>query len=188
LKIELFNEELMSRALTPMNLMNDDLVSFSTAKTASKLTLNSYEFSDEMQKSDTQNYFEVKKGEMDLFFGFKNNSKVILPSISYLDEMMKVLGLKNPQESCVIQINLKDNKNLSSVRHLAYTTDGVESFNLVALDKDGSFGEDISDTTTKVFLKGDRQGSVKIEFKYTDDSVESLQTFCSQGVYLVEQL
>jgi hypothetical protein len=188
LKIELFNEELMSRALTPMNLMNDDLVSFSTAKTASKLTLNSYEFSDEMQKSDTQNYFEVKKGEMDLFFGFKNNSKVILPSISYQDEMMKVLGLKNPEESCVIQINLKDNKNLSSVRHLAYTTDGVESFNLVALDKDGSFGEDISDTTTKVFLKGDRQGSVKIEFKYTDDYVESLQTFCSQGVYLVEQL
>ena len=188
LKIELYNEELMSRALTPMNLMNDELVSFSTAKTASKLTLNSYEFSDEIQKSDTQNYFEVKKGQMDLFFGYKNNSKVILPSISYQDEMMKVLGLKNSEESCVIQINLKDNKNLSSVRHLAYTTDGVENFSLVALDKDGSFGEDISDTTTKIFLKGDRQGSVKVEFKYTNDTVESLQTFCSQGVYLVEQL
>jgi hypothetical protein len=101
---------------------------------------------------------------------------------------MKVLGLKNPEESCVIQVNLKENKKLNSVRNLAYTTDGTESFNLVALDKDGSFGDDISDTTSKIFFKGDHQGSVKIELNYTDESQESFQTFCSQGVYLVEQL
>jgi hypothetical protein len=188
LKLELYNEELMSRSTTPLNLMNEELVSFATAKSSSKLTLNSYEFSDELLKTDTQNYFEVKKGEMDLFFGYKNNSKIILPSPTYQDEIMKVLGLKNPEESCVIQVNLKENKKLNSVRNLAYTTDGTESFNLVALDKDGSFGDDISDTTSKIFFKGDHQGSVKIEMNYTDESLESFQTFCSQGVYLVEQL
>jgi hypothetical protein len=188
IKIELFNEELMSRNTTPLNLMNEDLVSFGSGKSASKLTLNSYEFNDELIKTDNQNYFEIKKGEMDLFFGFKNNSKIVIPSPSYQDEIMKILEIDKPDKACIIQINIKDSKHLNSIRSLAYTTDGLESLTMTALDKDGSFGDDISDTTSKVFFKGNSQGSLKLEMKYIDDSEETLQTFCSQGVYLVEQL
>jgi hypothetical protein len=187
-KIELYNEELMSRNTNPLNLMNEDLSSFGTGKNSSKLTLNSYEFNDELIKTDSQNYYEIKKGEMDLFFGFKNNSKIIIPSSSYQDEVIKVLGIDDSEKSCIVQLNIKDSKNLSSIRSLAYTSEGVESLSMTALDRDGSFGDDISDTTSKIFFKGSNQGSLKIELKYTDDSEESLQTFCSQGVYLVEQL
>ncbi|MFZ4712891.1 MAG: hypothetical protein ACOYL6_04220 [Bacteriovoracaceae bacterium] len=186
-RIELFSEELMGKKSNVLNVAGDELVSFSTGKNSNKLTLNTYEFNQEYLKSDSQNYFELKSGKMDLFFGVKNEPRVSLPSQSYQDEILRLLDVKNTDESCLIQVNLNSKKSVDSIRHQAFTVDGVESYSLMALDKDGSLGEDVNDTSTKLFFKGDHQGSLALEITYTDKTEESLQSFCSPGVYLVEQ-
>ncbi len=186
-KIELTVEELMSKKALPLNIPGEEILSFSSNKKSQKLNMNTYEFTSEFTKADTQNYFEIKNKEMNVFFGVKTNQKIVIPSQSYQDEIYNLFHVKEPNQVCIVQINLDAKKKLDNIRSLAQTVDGQDNFNLMALDKDGTIGEDVSDTTSKIFFKGEHQGVLNLELNFVDNTQESIQTFCSQGIYLIEQ-
>ena len=74
-----------------------------------------------------------------------------------------------------------------------FTTFKINSYEKIksvgpSLDEDGKFYDDLSYNSRKIFLLGEKQGVINIKVQYTDNSIDTLQSYCSKDTYLVEQL
>lgn len=184
----LYTKELMGQGKTPLNVSGDLVASFNDNQTSKKSTLNSYEFKDLVTSKNEANYFELRLPEHNIFFTARDRSEIELPSKTYYNEILAQFNLDQLKESCVVQLNLNNQKKIDLLKFNGRSYQGFENIDLIALDNDGSLGSEVSDTTKKIFLSGNAQGVINLKLKYTDGTIDYEQTYCSPGIYLVEQL
>lgn len=184
----LYTKELMGNGKTALNVNSEAIASFNDNQESKKLTLNSYGFKDIISAKNEANYFELRLPDHNLFFTASNGDEIELPSKTYLNEILAQFNLNSLKESCVIQINMDNGKKLEQLKFNGRSYQGFENVELLALDNDGSLGSEVTDTTKKVFLSGNAQGVINLKFKYTDETFDYHQTYCSPGIYLVEHL
>lgn len=188
LAFSLTTKELMGQGKTALNVNSEVVASFNDNQESKKITLNTYGFKDIVSVKNDSNYFELRLGDHNLFFTAKDGDEVELPSKTYLNEILAQFNLNSLKESCVVQINIDEHKKLEQLKFNGRSYQGFENIELLALDNDGSLGSEVTDTTKKIFLSGNAQGVMNLKFKYTDDSFDYHQTYCSPGIYLVEHL
>ena len=87
---------------------------------------------------------------------------------------------------CLIQLNVT--KPILSSYLNALSSQNYMQTNMRFLDENGSFYEEVSDKTNRIFIHGQQEGVVNIKLNYIDGSSQFVQTFCGKDDYLVEQL
>lgn len=186
INLELVTEELMGQSAKALNLESEQIVSLNSGAKAIKLNMNTFSFDNVAKKEDQKLYFDLNLDSYPVFIGLENSKRVLVPSKDYRLDVMNQLNIAEPKQACVIQINVKN--KIDSYKGSFLGKDGVESIDVLGLDKDGSWGSDLTDTTKKIFITKESTGTVNLQFKYTNGATENLQTFCSVGSYLIEQL
>jgi hypothetical protein len=186
--LELVSEELMGKSSKALNLDSEMVTSLNTNQKALKLNLNSYKFDSVLRKEDQKMYFDINTENYPVFVGVKSSSRLIIPSLSYRNDVMTQLNLNDEtlKNSCIVQINVKNKIDNAKISYLG--ENGIEQSDILALDKDGSWGTDVNDTTMKIFLVKDMVGTFNVELNYTNNTQDRFQTYCSIGSYLIEHL
>ena len=100
--------------------------------------------------------------------------------------MLRVFKFTDLTRKCLVQINAS--KGIESVNIEGSASNGFLNLEKLYLDKDGTFGDEPTELTEKIFIAGLKQGSISMKIKYLDTSVDYLQSFCSDETYLIEQL
>ena len=79
-------------------------------------------------------------------------------------------------------------KQVKELKHEAFGRESRLIEEYFYLDNDGIFNEELTPFTLKAFFIGQEEGVYSFKIKYIDNTVETFQSFCSEGSYLVEQL
>ncbi len=192
--IKLFEEDLLSKELSPLNIQGEQLKVFAKKQFSQKINSNTYKISKTKKILGSRNYLELNHLEEPVFVGYQHDQRIVVPSENFMRQVIGNIKGNSISNSCVIQINLR-----TKVEEALFLSESVLNFlNIQAqyLDKDGKFYDSPGPNTEKMFLLGENMGSEKInqdskinlKIKYVDGASEFLSTYCSPNSYLVEQL
>lgn len=193
-KIVMYEDNLLSKEKTPLNINAEEMTEFIQHPRTEKLSLNTYKLGVGNQSYGSRLYLELAHLNEPIFVGMGENKKVNIPSEDYLRLILSNFPEGKLKSRCMVQINLA--KKAVGVFHQA---EGVEDALITSaqmIDKDGRFHHSLSGKTEKIFVQGEYQGNSKLDpngiihvkVKYADGTSDFLKTFCSPNTYLVEQL
>ena len=185
-KIDLFEENLLAKDQLPLNINTNEINLFSFSSKISKKALNRYEVNRAVYPLGTRKYQELKHLGESIFIGHWDKAVIDVPSESYMRFILDNFQISTVSSQCLVQLNLS-----KSAKQLSYEGDngnGPMRINQMLLDKDGVFYDEFGQNTHKIFLLGEEQGVINIKIEYADNSIDYVQTFCSDSTYLIEQL
>ncbi len=147
---------------------------------------NRYEFLDYLKFYGERDYFEFGHLNETIFVGKNRDAEVLeLPNEEYISQIYKSLNLNDLDNQCLTQINL--NKKIKNAQMELSSQNGPSPLNISYYDNDGTFNNDITDYTSKIYMMGDSQGAINLKLEYVDGTVDYLRTYCSIGSYVIEQ-
>ena len=193
-KISLWEENLLSKEKKPLVMATSSFKRFITGKTGKKISQNAYVFRFKEDNFASRRYFELTHLSEPVFVGTKTNTKLAIPSESFMRFVLSRLDNSGLQNRCIVQVNLK-----KKVRSVDVGSESVEETLLTsvqALDVDGQFYDSPSDQTQKLIIMGESHapqevspdGKINVKLQYTDGTTEYLSSYCSPNTYVVEQL
>ena len=121
-----------------------------------------------------------------MFVGYLDNNRIQFPDQKFIDNVYDEFEIDSLGSGCMIQLNLNNKIEIfdySTESHLGQL--GIET---IYLDDDGKFYDESSESTKKIFMFGDKVGSINTKIKYYNGNTDYLETYCSKENYLVEQL
>ncbi len=182
--------EMESLSLLPreLSLSGKNIRPFGQKNTAIQETLNYYtlEFIDSVLGS--RNYTEVDHLGTTFFVGHKGNDKIVVPGQGFLNEVLAFHDMDRLVQDCLIQINLPSEKELFEITMYGEGQKGPLLLDSAYLNKDGTVSVDATEFSTNAFILGDMLGRINVKIKYTDDSIDMLNSVCAPSTYLVEHL
>lgn len=184
-EFSIYEDNLLGKDLTQLNVHSKEIENFSSNYNVENLSFNRLRLKKAIYPTGTRKYQEYKHLKESIFVGRWNSNYVDLPSEDYMRLILKQFNQTNISGSCLVQINLTKPAKEFSYNGLA--KDGMY-VKAIILDKNGEFYDDLSLESKKVFLMGEKQGIINFKVKYTDNSIDYLQSYCSENTYLVEQL
>ncbi|MBC75737.1 MAG: hypothetical protein CME64_06955 [Halobacteriovoraceae bacterium] len=182
----LYEDNLLSQENSVLSLDENQIVDLAYESKIDKKTVNEFSISKALYSVGTRKYYELRHQEDSLFIGRWNDEKIYVPSEGYKRFALASFELNSLNGHCMVQINLS--KQAKSMSFNGSSFRGQMRVDSKVLDTDGIFYRDLSNQSKKIFLLGEEQGTINIEITYADDTVDYLQSFCSQSNYLVEQL
>lgn len=182
----LFEEKLLSKTKLPLSLDSKEIKGLTFETEVVKQTINQYKMKNVKYPLGTRSYIELKHLKESVFVGRWDGQDIDVPSETYMRFVLDQFNLQGVSNQCLVQVNLK--KSAKELYFNGQSTNRSMRMQAKILDKDGMFYEDLSHESKKIFLMGEEQGIVNIKLVYTDNSVDYLQSYCSQATYLVEQL
>lgn len=193
-KISLWEENLLSKEKKPLVMATSSFKRFMTGKTGAKISQNSYRFKFKEDNFATRRYFELGHLSEPVFVGTKSNTKLEIPSESFMRYVLSRLDNSGLQNRCIVQVNLK-----KAIRSADVGSESVEDTLLThvqTLDADGQFYDTPSDQTQKLIIMGESHapseispdGKINMKLRYVDGTAEYLSSYCSPNTYVVEQL
>lgn len=185
-KISLSERNTMGKVNSDLNFGGENLAYFNTKNKGTRIGLNSYEFLRPPIPQGTREYLELTHLKEPIFLGKWDQRKAEIPSNRFISEVLGFFDVDQLEGMCIVQINLE--KEASEIFIEGDTGSNSLHFRPLYLDKDGLISEEINEMSNKVFILGEGQGMFNLKIKYLDHTEDYLQTFCSNGTYLVEQL
>ncbi len=193
-QVSLYQEDLLSREKSPLVTASENVKVFAKNIQGEKLNQNTYRIEFGKSLLGARNYLELTHEAEPLFVGTKDETKISVPSESFIRHVLGSLPESKLGNRCAIQVNMK--KKVSDVAVAAESVGESLMVNTQYLDADGKFYESVSEKTRKIVVFGENQGAdsqdmngkVNLKITYLDGSVDFLGTFCSPNTYLVEQL
>ena len=185
-EFDLFEENLLSKTIHPLNLDAKELEGLTFDEKATKLTTNKFKYKKVTYPSGTRSYVRLSHLKEPVFIGRWNNEFVKVPSESYMRYVLDQFSLGSVNSQCVVQLNLS--KSAKEILFNGKASDFGMRVQAKMLDKDGLFYTDLSADTEKVFILGEEQGIINIKVNYADDTSDYIQSYCSDSTYLLEQL
>jgi hypothetical protein len=184
--VEVFESNLMGKKTIPLKVSESEIKFFNSDSEIINRGRNRIEIMELDTPIGSRKYIEFNHLGNEIFLGTWNKKKVELPSRDYIEEMLRVFKFTDLTRKCLVQINAS--KGIESVNIEGSASNGFLNLEKLYLDKDGTFGDEPTELTEKIFIAGLKQGSISMKIKYLDTSVDYLQSFCSDETYLIEQL
>lgn len=193
-QVALYEEGLLSRELSALNIKGDQVRVFGTAKVSHKLNQNTYKLLKKRALLGERQYLEVNHLSEPIFVGYRDNNKLIIPSEGFIQFVLSKFEDRKLGNRCIIQVNLND-----AVASFQLGTESAGS-NLMTssqiLDQDGKFYDSVGPKSNKIIIMGENHGSldqaqdgkVNIKINYLNGSSRFVTSYCSPNTYLVEQL
>jgi hypothetical protein len=193
-QVSLFQEDLLSREKSPLVTSSENVKVFAKNIQGEKLNQNTYRINFGRALLGARNYLELGHEKELLFVGTKDETRISIPSESFIRHVLGSLPESQLGNRCAIQVNIK--KKISDVVVGSESVGESLMVNPQYLDADGKFYDSASDKTRKVVVFGEKQGAdaqdmngkVNLKITYLDGTVDFLGTYCSPNTYLVEQL
>lgn len=183
-QFHLYSESLLTQCKSMLDITSNQFDIWSFDGTLKKLGINGYQLNRMVYPVGTRKYTELKHLDEGIFVGRWSEEHVIIPSEKYIRHALEQFDIYGSE--CLVQLNLS--KNIKSSYISSNSKENMMRLEEKYLDKDGSFYDEVSPDTKRIFLKGSEQGLINIKLDYTDGSSQFLQTYCSDNTYLVEQL
>jgi hypothetical protein len=193
-KIQLFEEDLLSKQKSPLIVSADSVKIFAQENASKKINDNTHKLNFNVQQLGGRKYIELNHQAEPIFVGFRENNQLDIPSESFMRHIISRLDSSNLGNRCLIQVNL--NKKTQNFEVAAESVNSsLVTYNQI-LEADGKFYDSLSDKSEKIIIVGENQSSdafsqdskVNIKIEFTDGSEHYLSSYCSPNTYLVEQL
>jgi len=186
MEFELNEMNLLGKVNSQLSILANDFRVFNSKIFSEKIGVNSYSLQTPDKVEGTRDYFELTHLNESIFFGSSKPGEITLPSKGLFNELLNHLQVPHLGEACLIQVNFKDIPD----NFITTGDKGTEdlAYQLFFLDKDGEVGRDINPSTTHAFIYGEGAGIFNIKVGYLDGRYDYLQTYCSPGTLLIEQL
>ena len=193
-KFSLVEEDLLSKDKTPLIISSELVRQFATDKTAKKINDHTYKTHFNKTLLGGRKYLELGHQEEPVFVGFKEATKLEVPSENFMRYILSKFEGNKLGNRCLIQVNLSK-KALRVDISPESAGQSLQTYTQV-LDTDGKFYESVGEKSMKVIIVGENQGSsdysqdgkINVKVHYQDGSVQFLGSYCSPNTYLVEQL
>ena len=131
-------------------------------------------------------YIELDFLKDKIYYALEDEKKIELPSNEFISEVLTQLEIEGLEERCLLQVDL--NKNTTDVAISLESDNGQELLNIIYLDKDGIFTDEVSSLTKQAFVLGYTQGIINLRAKQQNGNTTHMRSFCSAATYLVEHL
>jgi hypothetical protein len=177
---------LMSAKETELSISPELVKAFNTNIVSKKRTLNTYELKMPAMVSGTRRYIEMKHLNDSIFIGIDKKLEIDVPSNEFISKVLEVNEVSSLRDHCVVQINLS--KELKEFTINGKNKSGEMYTETTFLDDSGKFSKTDSEQVEKIFVVGDMEGMFGAKLEYSDDSIQFLKTYCSEGSYIIEQL
>ena len=177
---------LLGKVDSHLSILANDFRVFNSKIFSEKTGVNKYSLHVPDKIEGFRDYFELTHLSESIFFGSSKSGKVTLPSKGLFNEILNHLQISDLNGACLIQINLKDIAD--NFITTGDTGTGDLPYQLFFLDKDGEVGREINPSTKHAFIYGEGQGIFNVKIGYLNGRYDSLQTYCSPSILLVEQL
>ncbi len=181
----IFEEGLLSRDTTALHVNTKEIQNFSSEYKIENLAFNRLGLKKAIYPMGTRKYQEFKHLDESIFVGRWDQNYIDLPSEEYARFVLSQFDQSSVDGRCLVQINIT--KPAKSLSYNGIAKRGMSVKSLI-LDQDGQFYDELSDKSRKIFVLGENQGIINVKVEYTDNSIDTLQSYCSQDTYLVEQL
>lgn len=193
-KFSLVENDLLGKESMPLILSSEEVRQFATDKTAMKVNDHTYKVEFEKVLLGSRKYLELSHQSEPVFVGFKEKSKLEIPSESFMRYVLSRFEGSKLGNRCLVQVNLS--KKASGVEIGSESTASSLMTSYQALDTDGKFYDSVGEKTRKIVVVGESQGApelsqdgkINLKITYQDGSVQYLGSYCSPNTYLVEQL
>lgn len=183
--LDIFEENLAAKKLSKVDIDRKFVTYFNKNRAAKKSGLNRYKINIPLRDAAFRNYVAIGE-ESPIYIGFRDLEKVVIPSQEYSSYIKSLFNLGSGSKACIIQMNfnsyLKDfNARVASDRETG-------SFDIYYMDKDGTFSKEMTGISEKAFIVSHDFGVLNARIDYTNNETEYIQSFCTENLYLVEQL
>lgn len=193
-KFSLVENDLLGKESMPLILSSEEVRQFATDKTATKINDHTYKVDFEKVLLGSRKYLELSHQSEPVFVGFKEISRLEIPSESFMRYVLSRFEGSRLGNRCLVQVNLT--KKASQVEIGTESTASSLMTSYQALDTDGKFYDSVGEKTRKIVVVGESQGApelsqdgkINLKITYQDGSVQYLGSYCSPNTYLVEQL
>lgn len=181
---QLYEENLLSECKGMLNISEEEITPLGIKSKTNKKSLNEYSLEHMIYPLGTRKYYELSHLSESLFIGRWSESAITVPTEDYINHVMSNFEIN--QNECLVQVNLTKKLKESFIN--AQSGEGNARVQLRFLDEDGSFYEDVSDSSGRIFIVAEDEGIINIKLNYIDGSSQYLQSFCMSSMYLIEQL
>lgn len=193
-RVEISEEDLLSKEKTPLVLSAEEVRIFATDKTSRKLNNNTYKLEQTSVNLGGRSYIELSHQSEPVFVGYREQNKLEIPSENFMRYILSKFENSKLGNRCLIQVNLSKKAVKFDVAAESVSSSLV-TYNQI-LDADGKFYDSLGDKSEKVIVVGENQGApelsqdgkVNFRIEYSDGTTEFLSSYCSPNTYLVEQL
>lgn len=185
ISFSVYEENLAAKTLQKLSLNAKDIKYFNRDITASQVALNRYKVIMPIRDASFKHYLEVGK-DASVFVGFDDIKKVVIPSIEYIDYLKELFQNRADNGACVIQINL--NRPLVNFEAYMSSLNPSGSYDFYYMDKDGTVSAEITGLTEKVFVISHDYGVLNTKIDSGDGNIEYTQSFCTEGLYIIEHI
>ena len=184
IEFSLYEEHLTSKKNVAVDIDENKVKLFNSNKSSVKTGLNTYKLLYEESINSFNNYFEVNR-KKSVYVGSKAK-KITIPSDGYLDYIMKIFNVSETGQECVVQINLSKPASEFKLDVKSVKSNGY--IDILYMDKDGTVGKELTGLTNRIFVISSDYGA--LNFKTTLDKKDTRyqQSFCSENLYLIEQI
>lgn len=183
--VNLFEENIVSKKLGQKIEEAKNINYFNSNITSQKVGLNRYKVKVPLREAAFRKYLRI--GDESVFYiGYDQDGDLILPSDEYTNYIKSIFGENENSNSCIIQMNL--HKPLKEFKAYVTSDKPSGSYRIYYMDKDGSFSDELTGLSEKVFIISSDFGVINAKLKYTGNKIRYLQSFCTESLYLVEQL
>jgi len=184
-ELDLYEENLISKKMSKIDIDRKFVTFFNKGKGSNKIGLNRYKINIPIRDASFRNYVSVGD-EAPIYLGFRKLKKATLPSEEYVNYIKKLFRLDESSRSCIIQVNLTN--FLKDFRGRITSSRDTGSYDVFFMDKDGTFSQEMTGLSERVFIVSHDFGVMNARLDYTNGKTEYLQSFCTDNLYLVEQL
>lgn len=183
--LELYTET-KSGKLVELNTGAIDIKLLSSNNTIKKISTNKVSYKAPSTLNTQKNYLEIKK-ESTTFIGVSGEeSEINLPSQREKEMILTEFGVSDLQNMCLIQIN--GSEDIQQLRVGGPSDVGEVYTQVLYADREGNLSQEISEWTNKAYILGDRVGVLNIQAEYSNGAVKMTNSYCSNDIYIVENL
>jgi len=183
---DLMEEGLLIKKEKALDISNEQIKYFNYQSTSQKESLYTYSIKTPYKSLGARKYLELTHLKAPIFLGYYEKTSLTVPNQAFIEYILEAFNYENLETSCIIQLNLENNPE--EIFYSGNTSNGQLGLEVKYLDEEGKLYSELTETTEKIFINGDRHGVVNIEVKYYDGKYDYIQTYCSMNTYLIEQL
>lgn len=185
IEFDLLEENLLSKRNQILELDENKIKYFNTSIKADKIGINRFRIKVPKRDEAFRQYLEIDYGSK-IYIGFDRNTKLKLPGEDFIPYIKNGLGISEDTNSCLIQINLTT--AIKDFRAQATSAQDIGSMQIYYMDKDGTVSRELTGLSEKILISSSDYGSINMKIKNIKNEIEYHQTFCTDSLYLIENI
>jgi hypothetical protein len=185
-EVSLLVKNTMSQYPSKLNLSTDKIKTVVNGEHPQKVSEAKYIFPSSSAVFGMKKYIELDFLKDKIYYALKEESVIELPSNEFISEVLTQLEIEGLEERCLLQVDLA--KDTTDISISLESDNGQETLDILYLDKDGIFTDEVSALTKQAFVLGYTQGIINLRAKQQNGNTVHMRSFCSAATYLVEHL